>query len=207
MRIETLLWGGDELIWVVPAWLGWNALCLFYQQAKTHIKFRGGTLKHAAGLVFCHHNAPIHRVKSLAHDLAELAKEQNRDSNLIAYQVLKSFDHVGMDLDGYRGKMTKGITTPHGLLVAAENMQEIDKQVRILKCKDLPKRKVYQIVEELRNNHDKKVKDYIRKLRELKFHRFFSSPPKNNCAYIQFGTKNVFNLCANYNGKRWKFYL
>lgn len=25
IRLETLLWGGDELIWVVPAWKGFEA--------------------------------------------------------------------------------------------------------------------------------------------------------------------------------------
>ncbi len=37
-RLETLLWGGDELIWVVPAWLGWYTLNLFFKQADEKIR-------------------------------------------------------------------------------------------------------------------------------------------------------------------------
>src|SRR5439155_23707913 len=93
-RLETLLWGGDELIWVVPAWQGWKILSLFYRQS-TNWNFAAQPLTHAAGMVFCHHNAPIHSITALAKTLAEVAKEKSRDQNLFAYLVLESFDHVG----------------------------------------------------------------------------------------------------------------
>lgn len=99
-RIETLLWGGDEIIWVAPAWKGWEVLSFFYEQSKNW-KFKNNALTHAAGLVFCHHNAPIHRVRKLAEKLAEEAKKKSREENLFAYQVLESFDHITMDLDEF----------------------------------------------------------------------------------------------------------
>lgn len=74
-HLETLLWGGDELIWVVPAWQGWKTLWLFYQQSRKW-NFEGHPLTHAGGIVFCHHNAPIHRITALAKGLAEIAKEK-----------------------------------------------------------------------------------------------------------------------------------
>ncbi|MCI5131878.1 MAG: hypothetical protein D3904_10200 [Candidatus Electrothrix sp. EH2] len=96
IRLETLLWGGDEIIWVVPAWRGWWMLKTFYELAENHIQHptTGEPLKHAAGLVFCHHKAPIKRIDALARDLAdEFAKDgENRSKNMIAYQVLESFD-------------------------------------------------------------------------------------------------------------------
>ena len=33
-RLETLLWGGDEILWVVPAWQGWRTLQQFYAQSE-----------------------------------------------------------------------------------------------------------------------------------------------------------------------------
>jgi hypothetical protein len=33
-RLETLLWGGDEIIRVVPSWQGWRTLAFFYEQSK-----------------------------------------------------------------------------------------------------------------------------------------------------------------------------
>lgn len=100
-RIETLLWGGDELMWIVPAWKGWEALQYFYEKSENW-KFNDDDLRHSGGMVFCHHNAPIHRITKLAKDLAELAKEKDRTQNLFAYEVLESFDHVGRKVEGYR---------------------------------------------------------------------------------------------------------
>jgi hypothetical protein len=100
-RFETLLWGGDELMWVVPAWKGWETLQFFFREASAW-KFNAKNLKHAAGLVFCHHNAPIQRIIHLAKDLADLAKDHDRERNLFAYQVLESFDHVTGDLNRFR---------------------------------------------------------------------------------------------------------
>ncbi len=39
IRLETLLWGGDEIIWVVPAWKGWDVLHFFCGSVPpTHIQ-------------------------------------------------------------------------------------------------------------------------------------------------------------------------
>ena len=102
-RLETLLWGGDELIWVVPAWKGWEVLQAFYTVSMDkEWRFRDRRLTHAGGLVFCHHNAPIHKIVELCVSLAEAAKEESRDKNLFQYLVLESFDHIGQDLDEFR---------------------------------------------------------------------------------------------------------
>jgi hypothetical protein len=101
LRLETLLWGGDELIWVVPAWKGWEVLCEFYQTAARW-EFMGEKLTFAGGMVFCHHNSPIHRITKLCHDLADKAKSVSRKDNMFQYVVLESFDHIGDDLDEYR---------------------------------------------------------------------------------------------------------
>ncbi len=123
IRLETLLWGGDEIIWVVPAWLGFSVVEMFYALAQKHIIFTETAegknnlakkkkgkrkkqkqaapithqLQHAAGLVFCYHKAPIHRMVDLAKKLADLAKEASKKDNrsLLAYQILESFDHAG----------------------------------------------------------------------------------------------------------------
>ena len=102
-RLETLLWGGDELIWVVPAWKGWEVLQAFYTVSMDkEWSFRGRRLTHAGGLVFCHHNAPIHKIVELSVSLAEATKEECRDKNLFQYLVLESFDHIGQDLGEFR---------------------------------------------------------------------------------------------------------
>ncbi|MBK9316276.1 MAG: hypothetical protein IPM55_18840 [Acidobacteria bacterium] len=126
-RIETLLWGGDEIIWVVPAWKGLETLGFFYNQTiKKNWNYEGAELRHAAGLVFCHHNAPIHRITHLVkYKLAEKAKEKDRKQNLFAYEVLESFDHVSGDFEDYRNKRSPAGARPDSLILNGENIQNV----------------------------------------------------------------------------------
>jgi hypothetical protein len=113
---ETLLWGGDELMFVMPAHLGWRF-------AQTYFKHLGGMnlnqvilddgsrlaadvpLTFAAGLVFCQHHSPIARIKHLVKDeLAEFAKSNDRTRHQLVCLALESFDHLG---SGY--KTTQGL--------------------------------------------------------------------------------------------------
>lgn len=106
LRLETLLWGGDEIIWVVPAWKGWELLERFYEISELW-HFENDQLSHAGGLVFCHHNAPVHRITHLCKKLAEAVKEKNRSGvnphgNFFQYLTLESYDHIGQDLHNFR---------------------------------------------------------------------------------------------------------
>ncbi|MCI5126417.1 MAG: hypothetical protein D3925_18550, partial [Candidatus Electrothrix sp. AR5] len=159
IRLETLLWGGDEIIWVVPAWQGWWLLKTFYELAEEYLNAnRSKPLKHAAGLVFCHHNAPIKPIEALAKDLADGFAKKDRDKNLIAYQVLESFDHAGTDLAGFRKKQLGNIGDPRDLLIEAKDMVNIQKAVQQLKQEEvaLPHRKMYQIFASYRNHDPEK---------------------------------------------------
>lgn len=147
-RMETLLWGGDELIWIVPAWVGWWTLRFFYEQSKCW-EFDEKLLKHAAGIVFCHHNAPIHRITALAKALAEQAKKKNRDGSLFMYQVLESFDHIGKDVDAYIKYTYSDSIELFDLVLQGEDMQEIAKHIRILKDGDFPRGRLYDIVQHI----------------------------------------------------------
>jgi hypothetical protein len=170
IRLETLLWGGDEIIWVVPAWQGWWMVKTFYELAEQYlINPRTNTpLKHATGLVFCHHNAPVKRIDSLARRLADSFAKQHRKKNLIAYQVLESFDHVGIDLHGYRRERIRGLGVMDDLLVRAEDMKEIQQAfIELKKPKiDFPRRKIYQIIKGYRTENDDLADKYRTKLPE-----------------------------------------
>ncbi len=140
-RLETLLWGGDELIWVVPAWKGWNVLDCFYT-ASASWKFKGQKLTHAGGMVFCHHKAPIHRITQLCHDLAESAKTTCREENLFQYLVLESFDHIGRDLEAYRNLQCP---IPWKLSLRGKEMGNMADNIRALKA-DFPRGQIYKAV-------------------------------------------------------------
>lgn len=96
LRIETLLWGGDELTLVLPAWKGFWALNWFYEHSNEW-NYHGIPLTHAGGLVFCHYKTPIFRISKLAKDLADEVKEYlkrqtDQRQNRFDYAVLESID-------------------------------------------------------------------------------------------------------------------
>lgn len=93
VRIETLLWGGDEMTFVVPAWKGLEVLNFFYQQSHDW-QFSGAKLTHAGGIVFCQANSPIQRIEKLARDLADGVKDtdEGRKCNFFDFMVLESID-------------------------------------------------------------------------------------------------------------------
>lgn len=173
IRLETLLWGGDEIIWVVPAWLGWWWLEKFFAKwgntkewdgQKPGLEFPIERLKetkkltHGAGMVFCHHNAPIRRISSLARLLAETPKKGKND-NRFAYQVLESFDHLGTDAIGARGKRLPakmrgdGESDSEYLVFRGEAMGGIRQAIHQLKGL-LPRSHVYDVVRALSNGSE-----------------------------------------------------
>lgn len=143
LRFETLLWGGDELMWVVPAWQAWRTLSFFFDHAQW--RFHGEDLKHAASLVLCHHDAPIHRITKLAKDLCDLAKSAGKDQNRIAYQVLESFDHTGDDLEGFRAGRLPPDSDRHALVLPGDAMRLALGVMARFKG-EFPKRKLHEIV-------------------------------------------------------------
>lgn len=130
VRFETLLWGGDEIMFIVPARLGWRVAEKIAEVAeKLTIDVdagKGGTppyrLRFAVGMVFCHHDAPISRIKSLADDLAGIAKQtatgpdggliRGREATRFVPVVMESFDHSGGDTDDLMRKRAPGGLPP-----------------------------------------------------------------------------------------------
>lgn len=164
IRIETLLWGGDEIMWVVPAWQGWWLLGYFFKKTGTDSwRFNNEQLTHAAGLVFCHHNAPIHRIKRLAHDLADLAKSRGKETGYVAYQVLESFDHAGTDLRRFRELRCPPGVVPNDLVLRGEDMPAVRETADSLAGNvEFSRRKLHQVVHALYNG-DRKRADLLEK--------------------------------------------
>ncbi|MGE0132620.1 MAG: hypothetical protein AB7U82_31435 [Blastocatellales bacterium] len=161
-RFETLLWGGDEIIWVVPAWKGWETLAYFFEKSKGWKAPSGKPLHHAGGMVFCNHKAPIHRIVKLAKEgLADLAKRKSRDESLIAYEVLESFDHTGDDLERYRRdrrpKFCRG-DEQDPMTIKGEDMVKIPKLAATIK-ETISHRKLHETVKYLLDNDPPSEKD------------------------------------------------
>ncbi|MBK7931772.1 MAG: hypothetical protein IPJ98_31110 [Bryobacterales bacterium] len=153
LRLETLLWGGDEMVFVVPAWCGWSFLDAWFKCSRNW-EFAtpegvSATLTHSASVVFCHHKAPIHRIKQLAISMTEMAKDAFRDRNHFAYMVLESFDHVGRDLEEHMKSLTHAMGVPRDLLLRADSMEMLTNSVARLKRGGFPKSQLVEIVSEI----------------------------------------------------------
>lgn len=101
LRIETLLWGGDEVLFLIPAWLGLIFTENFFEITKGWKDINGENLTHAAGLVFASHAAPISQLQKLAKKLADYGKATDKTQNTVSWIVLESFDHAGDNMDDY----------------------------------------------------------------------------------------------------------
>lgn len=146
IRLETLLWGGDDICWVVPAWKGWESLRYFFEVSKNW-SFEGKDLTHAAGIVFCHHKAPIHTIRHETDLLVRLAKKRTRDQSSFAYLVLESFDHVSGDPEAFWEKrLPKDWNATRGTVLAGEMKRFEDLR---LDLRDLPKLRLLQICRHL----------------------------------------------------------
>ncbi len=136
LRFETLLWGGDEQVWVVPAWVALELIEFFYR-ATTKDAWKGLSkgrrITHCGGVVLCHHKAPIRDAVELAHRLLETAKRCRTtlaEQNCFCYQILESFDHLGESFDLIRrqqrpvGMLEVDTVLDHGALLQLIRFRE-----------------------------------------------------------------------------------
>ena len=165
LRLETLLWGGDEVEWVVPAWKGWEVLRIFYE-FNPPPTYNEIPLTHASGIVFCHHNAPILQIRKLAHRLANLAKsnltsipKSHEHGDVFHYLILESFDMLEGNLDTFLKNYYKPVDYRKFLLTGQE-MQSFSQDMKIVRS-DFPRGKVYEIIAGLKKRKD--IDDIIKR--------------------------------------------
>ena len=108
LRLETLLWGGDELMLVLPGWCALELADLFFEAtaglrwpADAAAEDSDKRLTHACGLVLCHLQAPISGISQLARRLAERGKKVRHNADSLNWMLLENFDQAGGDLDGF----------------------------------------------------------------------------------------------------------
>lgn len=160
IRLETLLWGGDEILWVVPAWKGWEVAKWFFSQPH-EIHLPGQTepekLTYGCGMVFCHAKAPIKNVTALAHRLGDVAKTARQTQNVhrLAYEVLESFDDISGDLDAHRKRflppnypVTDLVIDPGELKTQWTTLNEF------ARCSEFPMRQLYSLTAKWRKQQD-----------------------------------------------------
>lgn len=111
LRFETLLWGGDDIVWVAPSWLAfWLVETVFSLSRSWTIG--GFPLTHAAGVVLCDRKTPIRQATAMAEDLARGAKrvlEWPRLANVAQFEVFESADLPDAGADAHRLALYPGL--------------------------------------------------------------------------------------------------
>ena len=107
LRFETLLWGGDEALFVVPAWSAFRIAGQFLKDFSEPRNWdvEGCALTHAMGLLICSYKTPIRLAQGLAKELAEEVKARGPDGALhsrLNYLILESVEIPSEGLAAFR---------------------------------------------------------------------------------------------------------
>ena len=115
LRFETLMFGGDEVCLVCPAWLGWSLVGKLLQIfAGMRVPFAPGSsdpgqkVTFAVGMAFAHHKSPIRDLREMASSLSDAAKSADNERSMVQVMALEGLDQAEMDPSTIRWRMFAG---------------------------------------------------------------------------------------------------
>jgi hypothetical protein len=173
LRLETLLWGGDEALFVVPAWTAMALLPAIMAALCEGPRWDGLRLTHAVGIVICNVKTPIAVARALAERVANEAKDTLKDEkrhpdgtlersswpldrleDVVSIHIAESVEPPRDDIEAFR-KRQYGIGKPHAftLMGAAEVTKVLD-LVREFQREGhgLPRSQLYGLIRDLRRD-------------------------------------------------------
>lgn len=153
VRLETLMWGGDEIIWIVPASQLWDTLQIFFDTVSNK-PFKKIPLTYSAGVVICRHTVPILQIRHYAEQLCGIAKASSNgaSSNQFALLNMASFDAIHKDVGTFLNAYHHPATA-NDFIVPFSSMSELRQNVQTIR-KNFPKNKIYEIIGELKAEKD-----------------------------------------------------
>jgi len=108
-RFETLLWGGDEMAFVLPAWHGFSFVSILLDAIGTmRLPSDDAAVTHGLGVVFASAKSPIGGLLDAAEQLAGAAKAKTPDGrsverNDVQLLALEGIDRAALDVMALRG--------------------------------------------------------------------------------------------------------
>ena len=164
VRLETLLWGGDELKLVVPAWLGWKTAQLFFKllwddskNMKMKLKGTEYDLTYAMGLVLSHHKNPIRNISAIGEELVSSVKDslssdtvyKRAEGDRMYFMVLESLETLQGKYSGFCREYYG--TESSELMLSPKGVREMQVIAKLLN-RAFPRSRVYRIAAAWRAN-------------------------------------------------------
>lgn len=127
LRFETLMWGGDESLFVLPAWKLRDILSVIASDmAAEHWSLpHGERLTTGYGILVCSAKMPIAIAKSLCESLLEGAKSLNAEVVLdrLSIQTIESIESPTGSIPGLRQQLYKTSESAPFVLTAADGLR------------------------------------------------------------------------------------
>lgn len=114
LRFETLMWGGDELLFVMPSWLALEFAANFFEWTRGWTTPDGDPITFSAGLVVCDHKIPIRQAKTVALQLADIGKKMQpmpskdgsvQTRSLLQIEIFESLSLPDVEFGRYRHRL------------------------------------------------------------------------------------------------------
>lgn len=122
LRLETLLWGGDELIFVMPSWLAFAFVQGFLNVTRNWIvedkKLENGEqrLTHAIGVAIADRKTPIRQLTAVAREAADLVKEADLGAvDSVTFEIFESLAPPDTSLAAARKRVYGAEASPTDL--------------------------------------------------------------------------------------------
>lgn len=164
LKLETLLWGGDEALLVLPAWKLVDALGVLMSVLEADVwRFADTRLSHAVGALVCNIKTPIAVARALAEALANAAKplagsDDRQLANVMSLQILESVEPPRASLADWR-KELYGTKAPDAFAWrGAAQFNAAVALIRGIKAEDggLPRSQLFNVIRTARNSQPPK---------------------------------------------------
>lgn len=107
LRMEVLLWGGDDMTVVVPCWRALDMIAAFYDAAQT-AQIAGRGLSFTGAAIIAQRKAPIRRLRALAEEAVGLTKSAAPGS--FTMDVFEAASPPEDGLEAHRARVHPGLS-------------------------------------------------------------------------------------------------